>query len=204
MLESTDDLHAAVEADLDLGVGDDLLLEDLAALGPPPPCSLPPRVHLKIDTGLHRNGIRPEQWPDAVGRAAELERAGVLGVEGVWSHIAEASDVEDDAARALFLHARQTAIDAGVSPRYAHLAASAAGFTRPEFREDLVRIGAFAYGIRPAGGPDEDALGIVPIGSLRAELIGTDGAHAVVGIGSLDGVPSARTGVVEGKRWGVR
>src|SRR3546814_3820768 len=71
MLESTDDLHAAVEADLDLGVGDDLLLEDLAALGPAPAGSLPPRVHLKIDTGLPRNGLRPDQWPDAVGRAAE-------------------------------------------------------------------------------------------------------------------------------------
>lgn len=196
MLQSSDDLRAAVEADLDLGVGDDLLLEDVATLGPAPAGSTPPRVHLKIDTGLHRNGIRPERWPDAVARAAELQRAGVLGVEGVWSHIAEASDAEDDAARALFLQARQTALDAGVTPRFAHLAASAAGFLRPEFREDLVRIGAFAYGIRPAGGPDEDALGITPIASLTAEVIGTDGVHALVGIGSLDGIPSSLGGML--------
>lgn len=196
MLESVDDLRAAVGADLDLGVGDDLLLEDLAALGPAPAGSTPPRVHLKIDTGLHRNGIRPEQWPDAVGRAAELERAGVLGVEGVWSHIAEASDAEDDAARTLFLAARRTAAAAGLDPRFAHLAASAAGFARPEFREDLVRIGAFAYGIRPAGGPGEESLGIVPIGSLTAEVMGSDGVHALVGVGSLDGLPSSLGGML--------
>ncbi|TFV82125.1 alanine racemase [Microbacterium sp. dk485] len=196
MLESQADLAAAVDADLDVGVGNALLLEDFAALGTRPEGALRPRVHLKVDTGLHRNGIRPEEWPDAVARAAELERAGVLGVEGVWSHIAEASDAEDDAARALFLHARETLAAAGLRPGYAHLAASAAGFTRPEFREDLVRIGAFAYGIAPAGGPDAEALGIVPIASLRAHVIGTDGTHAHVGVGSLDGIPSPLGGML--------
>lgn len=195
MISSVEDLHTAVEADLDLGVGDDLLLEDVAARGPAPAGSRP-RVHLKIDTGLHRNGIRPEQWPDAVARAAELERAGILGVEGVWSHIAEASDAEDDAARALFLQAQETAVAAGLTPRFAHLAASAAGFARPEFREDLVRIGAFAYGIRAAGGPDEEALGIRPIASLRAEVIETDGVRAHVGVGNLDGIPSPLGGML--------
>ena len=57
--------------------------------------------------------------------------------------------------------------DAGLRPRLRHLAASAAGFARPEFRYDLVRIGAFAYGIRPAGGPGEAELGIRPISSTR-------------------------------------
>ena len=57
-----------------------------------------PRVHLKIDTGLHRNGVRPEDWAAFVARAAELQSAGLIDVVGVWSHIAEASDAEDDDA----------------------------------------------------------------------------------------------------------
>ena len=61
------------------------------------------RVHLKIDTGLHRNGVRPEEWGTFVSRAAGLEAEGVIDVEGVWSHIAEASDAEDDVARAVGL-----------------------------------------------------------------------------------------------------
>ncbi|MFK5088397.1 alanine racemase, partial [Klebsiella pneumoniae] len=82
----------------------------------------------------------------------------------------EASDADDDDARALFLAARAAAVEAGLRPRFSHLAASAAGFAREPFREDLVRVGAFSYGIRPAGGPGEAELGIEPISSLVASV----------------------------------
>ena len=59
-------------------------------------------MHLKIDTGLHRNGIRPEDWPVVLERSRALEHEGVVRIVGVWSHIAEASDREDDDARTLF------------------------------------------------------------------------------------------------------
>ncbi len=193
LVASPDDIATARAADLDLGVGDALILDDIAAAAGE---GAPLRVHLKIDTGLHRNGIRPEEWPDAVARAAELNNAGALAVAGVWSHIAEASDAEDDAARALFLEARDVLAGAGIDPEVAHLAASAAGFARPEFREDLVRIGAFAYGIRPAGGPGEEELGIAPVARLEADVVAVDGAHAYAGVGSLDGVPSSLGGVI--------
>jgi len=178
----------AVTSDLDVGVGDAALLEDLAA------ADGRARVHLKIDTGLHRNGVRAEEWPAFVERAAQLERAGSIEVIGVWSHIAEASDSEDDTARDAFEKALRDAEDAGLRPRLRHLAASAAGFARPEFRYDLVRIGAFAYGIRSAGGPEEAELGIRPISSLVATVSGVDGDSVTIGIGSADGVPSILAG----------
>ncbi|MFJ6652374.1 alanine racemase [Microbacterium sp. NPDC091313] len=192
ILASDDDIRTALAADLDLGVGDMSLLEDVARLS----ATTFPRVHLKIDTGLHRNGVRPDEWPDAVARAAELQNAGRLAVEGVWSHIAEASDAEDDASRMLFLDARRTLARAGLTPRFSHLAASAAGFAREEFREDLVRIGAFAYGIRPAGGASEEELGLEPIARLEADVIAVDGTRAQVGIGALDGIPTPIGGLV--------
>ena len=178
----------AVTADLDVGVGDADLLEDIAM------ADGRARVHLKIDTGLHRNGVRPEEWPAFIARAAELERAGSIEVVGVWSHIAEASDAEDDAARDAFEGALRQAERAGLNPHFRHLAASAAGFARPEFRYDLVRIGAFAYGIRPAGGPPEAELGIRPISHLVAPVSETDGVTATIEIGSADGLPSTLAG----------
>jgi alanine racemase len=191
MLGGPDDVSAAHAADLDLGVGDRSLLDDVARAG------AGQRVHLKIDTGLHRNGIRPEEWDDAVTAAARHERdGGMLRVEGLWSHLAEASDAEDDLARERFLAAARSARDAGLSPRVEHLAASAAGFARPEFRHDLVRIGAFAYGIRPAGGPSEDDLGIEPIATLIGSVDRVEGARAVLAVGSLDGLPSSLAGVI--------
>ncbi len=60
----------------------------------------------------------------------------------------------------------------------------------PEFRYDLVRVGAFCYGIRSAGGPDESGLGIRPIASLVAPVTHV-GEHGVtLGVGSLHGLPS--------------
>ncbi len=86
-------------------------------------------------------------------RARALEQAGVVRIVGVWSHVAEASDHEDDVARTLFDEAVAAAEAAGFTLEVRHLSASAASFARPEFRYDLVRVGAFCYGVRSAGGP---------------------------------------------------
>ncbi|MGZ8804626.1 MAG: alanine racemase, partial [Microbacterium sp.] len=151
-----DQIGAALDADIDIGVGDAAFLEDIAAAvastrltdAAPSGAGARVRVHLKIDTGLHRNGIRPEEWASVVDRARELEDAGLVRVVGIWSHIAEASDAEDDAARALFDDAVAVAESAGFALEVRHLSASAASFARPGFRYDLVRVGAFCYGIR--------------------------------------------------------
>ena len=190
LIGGADDLAAGIAADLDLGIGDEALLDDLANL----PFDGSARVHLKIDTGLHRNGIRPERWDAAIARTAALVAEGRATLEGLWSHISEASDADDDDARALFLSARESARAAGLEPRFSHLAASAAGFARGEFREDLVRVGAFSYGIRPAGGPGEGELGIEPIATLVGTVTDADGAGVRVDLGSLHGLPSALAG----------
>lgn len=194
MLQGRERARLAVSARLDIGVGSRELLELVAAESDP---TDPTRVHMKIDTGLHRNGIRPETWTEAMARCAELERSGRIQVVGVWSHIAEASDIDDDAARAQFDVAVSAAHDAGLRPTMRHLAASAAAFARAEFRYDMVRVGAYCYGIRPAGGPGDLQLGITPIGTLRGTVCGigaaggVDGAEGVrVDVGALDGLPS--------------
>ncbi|WP_127474998.1 alanine racemase [Microbacterium sulfonylureivorans] len=186
------EVAAAVSADLDLGVGDPALLEDVAAEARS--AGARARVHLKIDTGLHRNGVRPEDWGAFIMRAAELAAEGCLDVVGVWSHIAEASDQDDDEARAVFDSAVADARAAGLSPSTLHLSASAASFARSEFRYDMVRVGAFCYGIRPAGGPGEDALGVRPVATLEAEVAHVAGTEVTISLGSLDGLPSTLGG----------
>ena len=147
-----DEIATALGADIELGVGDAGYLENVAAVASARG-GAPARIHLKIDTGLHRNGIRPEDWAEVVSRAAALEASGGIRVVGVWSHIAETSDESDDQARAEFVTAVDTARQAGLITDVLHLAASAAGYARAEFRHDLVRFGAFSYGIRSTGAP---------------------------------------------------
>ncbi|MEX0151647.1 alanine racemase [Microbacterium sp. LMI1-1-1.1] len=191
LLGGADDLATGAAAGLDLGIGDQALLDALEAL---PAGGPPARVHLKIDTGLHRNGIRPERWDAALDTVVALVAAGRAELTGIWSHISEASDEDDDDARALFLAAREAAAARGLTPAVAHLAASAAGFARAPFREDLVRIGAFSYGIRPAGGPSDVELGIRPIGTVDAAVLDVADTAVHLDVGSLHGLPQTLAG----------
>ena len=50
------------------------------------------RVHLKIDTGLSRNGAPSYDWQHVCEAAAEAEHAGALEVVGIWSHLAAADE----------------------------------------------------------------------------------------------------------------
>lgn len=187
-----DGIRRALRDRIDLGVGDRDFLTDIAGVARAE--GIAARVHLKIDTGLHRNGIRPEDWPDAVAEARRMVEAGLIEIEGVWSHIAEASDAEDDLSRAVFDRAVQQASDAGLRVPLRHLAASAAAFARPEFRYDAVRIGAFCYGVRSADGPHESALGLRSMATLVAPVAAVVGDTVTVGIGALDGLPSNLAG----------
>lgn len=192
MLVGRADVAEALEASLDLGVGSAALLEDVAAVATA--TGRVARVHLKIDTGLHRNGVRPEEWPAFVARAASLELAGIISVVGIWSHISEASDADDDDARAVFDAAIAGARAAGLAPELCHLAASAAAFARPEFRYDMVRIGAFHYGIRSTDGPADAELGIAPIGSLQASVRRVGPVDIIVDAGFTTGLLSSAAG----------
>jgi alanine racemase len=182
------ELEPAIAARLELGVGDARYLEDVASAsagrGVP--------VHLKIDTGLHRNGVRPEEWPVFTARAARLEAEGHIRVVGIWSHLAETSDATDDDAREEFLRAVSDAEAAGLKPAVRHLAASAAAYARSTFHFDLVRFGAFAYGIRSAGG--EELPGIAAAATLLAPVAAVHHDRVEVGIGALDGLPSLLAG----------
>jgi alanine racemase len=195
MLADRDDVVEAAALGAHLGVGDPDLLEEVAAVAAE--TAAPISIHLKIDTGLHRNGFRPEDWSGAVARAVALQAGGHVRIGGIWSHIGEASDEDDDDARAVFDTAVAEARAHGLDGVVRHLAASSASSVRPEFRYDLVRVGAFAYGIAPAGGPDADALGIRPISRLVASVTDVSDHEVRLDVGSLDGLPSPLAGRVD-------
>ncbi|MFV0320668.1 MAG: alanine racemase [Microbacterium sp.] len=184
------EIATALEAGIELGVGDAGYLEQVAEVS----AGRAAPVHLKIDTGLHRNGVRPEDWAAFVARAAALEARGDIRVAGIWSHIAETSDADDDRARVDYHTAVDAARAAGLRPEVLHLAASAAGYARPEFRHDLVRFGAFCYGIRSTDGPE--LPGIVPAATLLAPVAAVAADTVEVAYGSLDGLPSTLAGRV--------
>ncbi|WP_260980500.1 alanine racemase [Microbacterium paludicola] len=198
---STDEeIARALDAGLELGIGDEDYLRRVLAVARDRERTA--AVHLKIDTGLHRNGVRPERWPAFVAAVDGAQRAGLLRVVGLWSHLAEASDAEDDAAAGVFRHALEVLRAAGIDPADTHLTASAASWWRPELRASVCRIGAFCYGIRSADGPDIPGIG--PVATLSAPVIDARADTVDVGIGALHGFPSNLVGAPVGTPAGPR
>jgi alanine racemase len=129
-------------------------------------------AHLKVDTGMHRQGCDPADLPALVAFA--LAEPG-LEVEGVWSHFAVADEparhATTDAQLARYTAALATAEAAGLLPRWRHLANSAGATLRDDARFDLVRLGIELYGLAPSPElPAEATAGLRPALALRAAV----------------------------------
>ncbi len=195
-----DEVDAALAGGIDLGVGSWPYLE--LVIDRARHTKNRGRIHLKVDTGLHRNGIRPEEWEGVIAVARAAHMAGLIEVVGAWSHLAEASDAEDDESAAQFTAAADVWERISGQPLLRHLTASAASWWRPELRGSLSRIGAFCYGIRSADGPP--IPGVLPVAALRAEVIEVAEETVTIGIGTLDGLPSILHGAAIGTPAGAR
>ncbi|GAA0795611.1 alanine racemase [Spirilliplanes yamanashiensis] len=205
-------LHEGVAADVDLSAASlDLLAEVVAAARA---AGRPARLHLKVDTGLSRNGATAADWPALVEATAKAAADGTVEVVGVWSHLA-AADVPGhetiDRQLAAFHDALGVAAGLGVTPRIRHLANSAATLTRPDTHFDLVRAGIAVYGLSPIPG---ERFGLRPAMTARARVAlakrvaageGVSYGHAyhtqapanlaLVPLGYADGVPRHASGV---------
>lgn len=196
------DFGAAVANRIDLGVSAHWQLQRIADVATP---DAPAHVHLKIDTGLHRNGAAPEHWAELVIAARALHDTGSVIVEGIWSHLADASVEADEKAMTAFSSALTVAADLGVVPAMRHLAASSAGWREPRARFDAVRFGIAAYGISPFDDATGHDLGLRAVMSLQCSVLDDDAppGRRWISAGYAHGVPLAAHGaevVINGQR----
>lgn len=112
-------------------------------------------AHLKIDTGMGRIGVLPDELPSFLERARAHSN---VRLEGLLSHFANA-DLADQAVTReqvrLFKEAANQMKAAGYDPSFRHLSNSAGVLDLPEVRDgvelNLVRPGLMLYGVSPAG-----------------------------------------------------
>ena len=127
------------------------------------------RIHLKIDTGMHRQGIAPGEAEAFARRLSPLEG---LAVEGVYSHFAEADSPDPSFTLeqlAQFRLALEGLAAAGLRPPIRHIANSAALMAFPEARFDMVRPGILLYGLSPNTDP-RPPEGFAPVMQLCASI----------------------------------
>lgn len=159
----------AVEADITLGAVSVAQLNAIAAAGHR--LHKTPRVHLKLDTGLSRNGASPNQWDAFFRTAAELHASGDLVVEGVMSHLSNTTPEDDLEQLKVFQVGISELADAGIEPPYVHLAASLAALMLPETRFNMVRSGIAAYGIGPTEEHRPEQFGLTPAMTLEGRVV---------------------------------
>lgn len=216
------DFAAAIRAGVDLGVSSAAQLQEIAhAAG-----GDIAYVHLKLDTGLSRNGVAEAEWAELFRRAAGLETAGAVRVRGILSHLSNTSPADDRAALAAFTRGLALANREGLRPSLVHLAATAAAIDLPDTRFNTVRIGIGIYGLSPFEDRSSADLGLTPAMTLRGRVAavrrvpaGTGVSYsytyrttdestlALVPLGYADGVPRQASGegpvLIAGRRFFV-
>ena len=200
------DFKQAIELDIDLAIPSLKHLEVIVAAGKA--LGKKPRVHIEVDTGMTRGGLLGE-WPEFLiaAKGADIE------VVGFWSHFARADEPDEIANQSQMLEFESKLaqlIATGITPKYIHLANSAATLTNPNSHKNIVRLGIAMYGLSP----DVNTLGssqnleLEPAMTLKAEIhlvkrvpagspVGYGGTQttlrdtklAIITIGYADGIP---------------
>ena len=130
-------------------------------------------VHVKVDTGMSRIGIRPDEeglvFMEWIAGLAHIE------VEGIFTHFARAD--ESDHSAALLQLTKFTAFVEEAERRMGkqiplkHCSNSAGILTLPQANLSLVRAGITLYGLSPSGEVTKDMLSLRPVLSLKSRLV---------------------------------
>ncbi len=132
--------------------------------------SRPLRVHLELDTGMGRAGVRPEELEPIL---ALLKSSRRVELAGTFANLSAADDPASPAtARQVETLRRALARmrEAGVSPGLVHLANSAGILAHPESWFDGVRPGLALYGVAPS--ETVVSTGLTPAMTIETRVVG--------------------------------
>ncbi len=130
-------------------------------------------VHVKIDTGMGRLGVRADQVSEF---AQAANRFANIRVDGLMTHLAAADDETKEQFTDSQLDKFEQAIaifrQRGFDPTYIHAANSAASFANPRARGNMVRPGGSLYGfVRDVFPNSIDTPPLRPVMSLHSHIM---------------------------------
>lgn len=115
-------------------------------------CGKPARVHLELETGMHRLGLSARSLRAAAGRIRRNPHRFCL--EGVCTHFAgaesSANHLRIEEQIRTFDERMRILDEEGFEHVRRHLACSAAAFNFPQARREMVRVGIAHYGFWPS------------------------------------------------------
>ncbi len=163
-----DEIHTIVENELDVSIPSvekaEYLQSELEKLG-----NAKANVHLKIDTGMGRIGVRTERAIQFIQRSCSLRR---LNVVGLYSHFASSDEPDKSFAQyqlAQFNHVVAELERMKIQIPFIHMANSAAILEMPESHFSMVRPGIALFGIHPSK-EMKSSNGLKPVLSLKSTM----------------------------------
>jgi len=125
-------------------------------------------IHLEIDTGMQRTGVRPQT---ALHLFNELKNTEYLEIVGIYSHLATADEPHDSFAATQIQTFKKISNEIKNllnKPILCHLSGSASVCNYPESLFDMVRPGLLSFGYFP--NTEKKIDGIAPCLTLKAKI----------------------------------
>ncbi len=131
------------------------------------------RIHLKINTGMNRQGIEISQIPTII---SILKNNPKIVLEGIYSHLADADNTDLSYSlfqKEKFNEAIKIIKENGFCPKYIHLAATASfpKMNNPQY--NAVRLGIGLYGINPLDPKNSPYKSLKPVLSFKSMIVKT-------------------------------
>jgi alanine racemase len=173
-----EDISSALEHSIDLAVSSSAQLEQVVATSS---VGRPAAIHLKIDTGLGRNGVDNRDWDQFFHQVSNQQKANRIRVVGIFTHLSGTNEEADAHQGGLFDQACAVARSHGIEPELRHVASSIGTSDSPALAYDMVRVGAAAYGVPVT--QRYHSVGLTPAMRVSAQVVLTKRVAAYWGIG---------------------
>lgn len=126
-------------------------------------------VHIKLDTGMNRLGMKP--YEDTVGIIGTIAGMPGLDLRGIFTHLALRDRESDMAQFAAYNKILAGCAAKGIQTGLRHVCDSIGAVRYPEFRLDMVRVGAAFFGVRPSRmGAEYDAYPFPQAGTFATRI----------------------------------
>ncbi|MCH5274361.1 MAG: alanine racemase [Lachnospiraceae bacterium] len=131
------------------------------------------RVHIKVDTGMGRIGILPDE--EGLNFVRHIAKIPGIVIEGIFTHFARADEVDKENAiqqLSLFRHFTEEVENAtGLKGLIKHCANSAGILELPEANMDVVRAGISLYGLAPSKDIDMSRIPLKPAMAFYSTVV---------------------------------
>lgn len=133
----------------------------------------PVKVHVKVDTGMTRVGIRPDD--DGIAFMDKVLHTEGIEIEGIFTHFARADETDKTSARKqlsmLWDFIARVEKELNFTVPMKHCSNSAGIVELPEANMDLVRAGITLYGLWPSEQVSRNIVSLQPVLSLKSHIV---------------------------------